>query len=43
MAKKSKKNNRHNNVVNPFFDDNGGPKNDWHPLDDQIDGRRDKK
>lgn len=49
MAKKSRKNAQHknNNVVNPFFDENGGPKksggSDWHPLDGDIDGRRDKK
>lgn len=49
MSKKSRKNARHHsNVVNPFFDENGGAKyekgqNDWHPLDDAIDGRRDKK
>ena len=47
MAKKSRKNRRNDhkdNVVNPFFDEQGGPrKSDWHPLDDQIDGRRDKK
>lgn len=51
MSKKSRKNNRRdNNVVNPFFDEQGGPRkeyqggeSDWHPLDDQIDGRRDKK
>ena len=42
MPKKSRKNNRHaqkSNVVHPVFDD----LSDWHPLDDQIDGRRDKK
>lgn len=52
MSKKSRKtsrknNNVKNNVVNPFFDDHGGARkekqSDWHPLDDQIDGRRDKK
>jgi phosphate starvation-inducible PhoH-like protein len=44
MAKKSRKNRQNNNVVNPFFDEQGGPrKNDWHPLDDHIDGQRDKK
>ena len=52
MAKKSRqklnKNAQHkNNVVNPFFDEQGGPRktggSDWHPLDDDIDGRRDKK
>ncbi|MEM8833129.1 MAG: PhoH family protein [Pseudomonadota bacterium] len=50
MSKKSRKKSRNNNVVNPFFDENGGSKHydqnhgsDWHPLDDQIDGRRDKK
>lgn len=52
MPKKSRKNNTrgreaHNNVVNPYFDKNGAPRktneHEWHPLDDQIDGRRDKK
>jgi len=49
MPKKSRKKSRHNNVVNPFFDEHGESKHyeqkngDWHPLDDQIDGRRDKK
>lgn len=55
MSKKSRKSNRkESNVVNPFFDDKGGPRkerntrshtggSDWHPLDEQIDGRRDKK
>lgn len=45
MAKQSskkfrKKNNAHNNVIHrPFEKSDGG----WHPLDDRIDGRRDKK
>ncbi len=48
MSKKSRKNNRNNNVVNPFFDEKGGSRDrrnhsDWHPLDSEIDGRRDKK
>lgn len=44
MSKKSRKSNRkQSNVVNPFFDEQGGSRNDWHPLDDAIDGRRDKK
>lgn len=51
MSKKSRKNSRkESNVVNPFFDEQGGArkesyghKSDWHPLDDAIDGRRDKK
>ncbi|HPD82982.1 MAG: PhoH family protein [Alphaproteobacteria bacterium] len=49
MSKKSKKSNRkENNVINPFFDENGGPRretygSEWHPLDSEIDGRRDKK
>ena len=52
MSKKSRRNTRsknNGNVVNPFFDENGGSRHyekgqsDWHPLDDQIDGRRDKK
>ncbi len=46
MAKKSRKSGRrehhhiHGNVVHPVFEDTG---HDWHPLDDQIDGQRDKK
>lgn len=44
-SKKSRKNykgNRENNIVSYNFDDM--PRNsDWHPLDDQIDGRRDQK
>lgn len=49
MSKKSRKSVRKSNVVNPFFDEQGGPRKeyqggqDWHPLDDAIDGRRDKK
>lgn len=47
MSKKSRKNrqnssrdaNRDTNIVHPVFDQ----PSDWHPLDDQIDGRRDKK
>lgn len=45
MSKKSRKNQhsnskgvRHGNVVHPSFDHQ-----DWHPLDDEIDGRRDQK
>lgn len=43
MSKKSRKTRknlhaRDNNIVHPAFDDHG-----WHPLDDQIDGRRDQK
>lgn len=44
MSKKTKKNFKENgrmhkngNVVHPTFDDNN-----WHPLDDEIDGARDK-
>ncbi len=53
MPKKSRRNSRshqNENVVNPFFDKQGGSRHydeknqgDWHPLDDAIDGRRDKK
>ena len=47
MSKKSRqktqKHSRQNNVVHPRFDDTGSGNNDWHPLDEQIDGRRDKK
>lgn len=43
MSKKSRKSNKnanaHSNVVHPVFEDLSG----WHPLDDEIDGRRDKK
>lgn len=42
MSKKSRKNTRSNNakgnVVHKVFDDKG-----WHPLDEEIDGNRDKK
>lgn len=40
MAKKSRKNRKDNNIVHPSFEshDNG-----WHPLDDEINGRRDQK
>jgi phosphate starvation-inducible PhoH-like protein len=49
MSKKSRKNNRkESNIVNPFFDEQGGARKEkngsnWHPLGEQIDGRRDKK
>lgn len=56
MPKKSRqknyKNNRSQNVVNPFFDEKGESRDyknnqqsgsNWHPLDNEIDGRRDKK
>jgi len=52
MSKKSRqknyKNNRDNNIVNPFFDEKGGSKEyhskgGWDPLAQDIDGRRDKK
>ena len=43
MSRKSRKNRhyeslRENNIVHPRFESN-----DWHPLDDEIDGRRDQK
>lgn len=43
MAKKSRKNksSREHNVVHPHFEPKGGQ--DWHPLDDEINGRRDQK
>ena len=45
MSKKSKRQTKNNygksNVVHPVFDDLGS--SSWHPLDDEIDGRRDKK
>ncbi len=35
---------KHDNVVNPYFDKGSAAHaDDWHPLDDAIDGRRDKK
>ncbi len=42
MAKKSRKNksSREHNVVHPSFEHQG---HDWHPLDDEINGRRDQK
>ena len=41
MSKKTRKNrNRDTNVVHTSFDYKG---QDWHPLDDEIDGSRDKK
>lgn len=48
MSKKSRqklrKSQMHDNkVVHPFFDDIPNAHSDWHPLDDQIDGRRDQK
>lgn len=49
MSKKSRKNsNSHlNNIIHPYFDETGAPRKtnekDWHPLDDKIDGQRDKK
>ena len=51
MSKKNRKSNRHNNnaynTVHSMFDEGHGfnakGKSDWHPLDDKIDGRRDKK
>ncbi len=40
MSKKSRKsrNNRDNNIVHTAFDNQ-----DWHPMDDEINGRRDQK
>lgn len=43
MSKKSRKNKNHMKVVHPTFDDLGHSHADWHPLDDQLDGRRDQK
>ncbi len=47
MSKKNRKSSRNQNVVQSMFDEDHGyntkGKADWHPLDDQIDGRRDKK
>ena len=47
MSKKSRKSRKHshakdNNIVHPSFHD-GQSNSDWHPLDDEIDGRRDQK
>lgn len=44
MSKKTRKgrNYKDNNIVHPAFEH--GPKSDdWHPMDDEINGRRDKK
>jgi phosphate starvation-inducible PhoH-like protein len=42
MSKKSRKaKNYKSNVVHPVFEDTHA--GDWHPLDDEIDARRDKK
>ena len=41
MPKKSRKNHR-DATIHSFYDEKQS-KSDWHPLDDQIDGRRDKK
>ena len=49
MPKKSRKHNKNHrdNVINPYFEKDGAVRKtsseDWHPLDAQIDGRRDKK
>ncbi len=51
MAKKSSNKNRKtkssnaykDNVVHKFFDDEPKKASGWHPLDDEIDGQRDKK
>jgi len=51
MSKKSRKNRQNSshqhdvNIVHPFFEGQGSSHNsgEWHPLDDKIDGRRDKK
>lgn len=44
---KHERNNHRSNVVHPYFDESGAPRKfeeqDWHPLDEAIDGRRDKK
>lgn len=41
MSKKSRKNKPHN-IIHPAFEH--APQNgDWHPLDEEIDGRRDQK
>jgi len=42
MAKKTRKNRKDSNIVHPAFEahDSGA---DWHPLDSEINGRRDQK
>ena len=40
MAKKSRKNRKDHNVVHPAFEHHD---HDWHPLDEEINGRRDQK
>ncbi len=44
---KNYRNSNRDNIVNPYFDKNGAERktnnSDWHPLDEAIDGRRDKK
>jgi len=42
MAKKSRKNRKDNNIVHPAFEAHEGGA-DWHPLDSEINGRRDQK
>jgi len=42
MAKKIRKNRKDNNIVHPSFEAHEGGA-DWHPLDSEINGRRDQK
>ena len=42
MSKKSRKNRKENNVVHPAFEKYESAQS-WHPLDDEIDKRRDQK
>ena len=42
MAKKSRKNRKDNTIVHPAFEAHEGNAN-WHPLDEEINGRRDQK
>ena len=42
MAKKTRKNRKDSNIVHPAFEHHESS-NSWHPLDDEINGRRDQK
>lgn len=42
-VRKTRKDYRDNNVVHPAFEHGDHKGKDWHPLDDEINGRRDQK
>lgn len=42
-VRKTRKDYRDNNVVHPAFEHGESKGKDWHPLDDEINGRRDQK